>query len=196
VPPTATGDALSRTLQRIESLADARCRLIVSATATVPEALETVIAQYLARNLRDVRRDSPAEALHGDLTILLEPGHLPTQGWIDQMAQAILADPECQAVAPLVLTGCDEADGIWSGKLALQCRKAANAWAMADDLPADPGSLPMMVRRSRATELLSVPLEALPTSVAKLRPILVFYCRLERKDRHCRNRRSSFLTAS
>lgn len=173
VAPEDTGDALSRTLQRLESLADARCRVVIAATAALPAPLEAVIALHLARNPRDMRRDSPVDALRGDLVALLAPGILPTQGWVDQIVGRMMAAPDIRTAVPLVLSGLDEADGVWSGRLAEQCRKAADAWDMPDDLTAGDGSLPVVLRRADAAELLSAPLTGLAEALSGLSPRLV-----------------------
>ncbi|MDO6586861.1 glycoside hydrolase family 99-like domain-containing protein [Salipiger sp. 1_MG-2023] len=175
VLPVATSDspdALARTLQRLESLADARCRLIVVPQEALPAPLEAVIDRHLARNPRDLREAAPAAALRGDHVALLAPGILPTPGWIDPLSMALSADAAVPAVAPLVLAGMDEADGLWSDRLATQCRKAAEAWNAPTDTLATPGARPMLLRRDVAMQVLSAELS--DDALGKLRPRLVF----------------------
>ncbi len=156
VGPRDIPDEVARTLQRLDSLADARCRCFIVMPAGANDAIGDVIEDHLSRNPLDILTESPAGALRGDLVLILTPGALITPGAAQALAEAAVAHPDANAFMPLPLSGHDEASGLWSGRLAADCRRFAGL--LAGDASAaviERGHLPVCVRRNLADDLLT-----------------------------------------
>jgi lipopolysaccharide biosynthesis protein len=168
VCPTSAPDSVALTLQRLGSLADPHCRCIIARVAGANVAADAIIDDHLSRHPTDVATEKPVEALRADLVMVLTPGMLLTHGVVQALAEAAIADPKCSAFMPLVLSGLDETNGIWSGRLATQCRRAADLIDIAAvDRIVSHGFLPIVVRRDMAQYLLSGAVEKLNVAVAE-----------------------------
>jgi lipopolysaccharide biosynthesis protein len=156
VGPQDIPDAVARTLQRLASLADARCRCVIVKAAGANAAIGDVIEDHLSRNPLDILTESPARALRGDLVLILTPGALMTPGAAQALAEAAIAYPDASAFMPLPLSGRDETTGLWSDRLAADCRRFAGLLDGDGSAPTiEQGHLPVLVRRNLAEDLLA-----------------------------------------
>ncbi|WP_150295298.1 glycoside hydrolase family 99-like domain-containing protein [Sphingobium estronivorans] len=156
VGPQDMPDAVARTLQRLGSMPDSRCRCVIVRAAGANAVINDVVEDHLSRHPLDVATESPVGALRSDLVLILTPGMLMTPGAAQALAEAALARPNVDAFLPLPLFGCDEAKGLWSGRLAADCRRFAGLLdSDASILRVEQGSLPALVRRNLADDLLA-----------------------------------------
>jgi lipopolysaccharide biosynthesis protein len=173
VQPDDTADAVARTLQRLESQADARCRVILYYIASPSSAIQRVINAHLLRNPRDYVAENILNALQGEIVTIIYAGVLPADGWIDEMGNGVVSGTTDEVYAPLSLAGMDEEHGIWSPRLANELRQAAYLPSAPRDLIADTGSLPLSMHRSMAEALLSMSPSELWDRVRGLSPRVI-----------------------